>query len=319
MARTVHPERAKRVEGPALLLAALALLSSCVGPTDNASQVRDLRVLAVQFDPPELMAPACSSEALAQIAFVRPVKMKTLIADPKGEGREIAYTITACANVNDRTCDNENDFVELAAGTTQPGVMEHTFVLAANLLPDNVPLLAEVVSQDTYRGLGGVRLPVVVKLSAGEEVIYAQKLMVFSCRFFAGQKANVNPVLPGVLLDGQEWPDGSVRTLSGTAPFVLEPMEFADREEDYIVPSFGLEPVALREAWKIAWHATLGGFSSTETGGIDFAGEAERHRNEWSPGTSGVVSDEQDVTFTFVVRDGRGGISWLTRTARWVP
>lgn len=307
-----------RALGVAAVLAAV-LSSGCVGPTDDPSQVHDLRVLAASFEPPELMASSCTSDALAQIAFVRPVKLKTLIADPAGEGREIAYTITACANVNDRKCENENDFIELAAGTTQAGVLEHSFVLAANLLPDNVPLLQETVIQDTYKGLGGVRVPVVVKLSAGEELIYAQKLMVYSCRFFADQKPNVNPVLPGVLLDGQEWPEGAVRTLSGTAPFVLESIDFSDREEDYVVPSFGLEPVYLREAWKVAWHATLGRFSSSETGGIDFAGEGERHRNEWSPGPSGVVTDEKDVTFTFVVRDGRGGISWLTRTARWVP
>lgn len=304
-----------------LALAAAALFAAaCVGPTDSPSQVHDLRVLGVQMSPSELMASSCGSDALAAAAFVRPVRMQTLIADPKGEGREIAYTVTACANVNDRKCENEDDFKLLAEGTTGPGVLEHVFFFAAQLLPDGTPLLAETVSQDTYKGLGGVRVPVVVKLSAGEETIFAQKLMVFSCRFFQDQKPNEQPVLPGILLDGQEWPEGAVRTLSGSAPFIMEAMDFTDREEDYVVPSFSLEPVYLHEAWKVAWHATVGDFSSSQTGGVDFAGEDERHRSQWTPSQEVLLAGvETDVTFTFVVRDGRGGLSWLIRQGRWMP
>ena len=51
-----------------LLLVIGALLVSCVPPQDDPSQVIDLRVLGVQFEPPELMAGDCrallASEAL---------------------------------------------------------------------------------------------------------------------------------------------------------------------------------------------------------------------------------------------------------------
>jgi hypothetical protein len=314
----------------ALLIAALAL-SACVGPTDDPSQVHDMRVLAAQTDPPELMAPSCT-DATAQFAFLRPVALRWLIADPKGEGRDITYSLTACANINDRKCENENDFIELESGTTKAGTLEQTIRLVGEvetgpegpkfkplLLPDDVPLLQETILQDTYKGLGGIRVPLVLKLSAGEEVIYAQKLMVFSCRFFADQKPNVNPVLPGMTLDGQEWEESKVRTLAGNAPFVLLPLDFSDREEPYVVPSFSLEPIALQEAWKVSWHATVGKFSTSETGGVDFSGEGEKHRNEWAPRLEDFAGGEQDVTFTFVARDGRGGISWIQRQGHWIP
>lgn len=327
--RKVRGQRSEvgALRGAALLGAVLA--SACVGPTDDPSQVHDLRVLAAQAEPPELQATSCSNDPIAQIPFLRPVKVSWLIADPAGEGRELTYTVTACANVNDRKCENENDFIELAAGTTQAGVLEHSFFLVGEfkqgefrplLLPDEVPLLQETISQDTYKGLGGVRIPLVLRIQGGDEIIYAQKLMVLSCKFFADQKPNTNPAFAGFTLDGQEWGENTVRTLSGDAPFVVEPIDFADREEPYIVPSFSLEPVYLQEAWKVAWHATAGQFSSSETGGVDFAGEGERHRNEWAlraeEKDEGI---ERDITFTFVARDGRGGISWAERKAKWVP
>jgi hypothetical protein len=307
-----------------LLLPVLFLLVRCVGPTDDSTQVHDLRVLAATFDPPEIMSPDCTNQQITTFFFLQPIKMKFLIADPKGDGRDIDYTVSACANVNDHKCEDEGDFATLDAGTTQAGEFNFKATLATIILdPDGgspTPLLQETISQDLYKGLGGVRVPVNLHLTAGDEQVYAQKLMVYSCKFFADQKANVNPVLPGMNLDGQPWDEGVTRTLSGNAPFVMEPPDFSDREEDYIVPSFSLDPINLHEAWKISWHATLGKFSSTETGGVDFSGEGEKHRNEWAPRTEDVIAgQEQDVTFTFVARDGRGGIGWIQRTAHWIP
>jgi hypothetical protein len=286
--RTGAPTPFTRSLSKGSLLLLVAAFTSCVGPTDDPSQVHDLRVLAADAEPPELMDTSCSSDPAAQLGFLRPVRVRWLIADPNGQGREITYSVTACANVNDRKCENENDFIELAKGTTQPGTLEHSFNFVGEfkdgefkplLLPDEVSLLQETISQDTFKGLGGVRIPLVLKASAGEELIYAQKLMVFSCRFFPDQKPNVNPALPDFLLDGQVWDEATVRTLSGDAPFVIEPADFLASEEDYIVPSFGLEPIYLREAWKFSWHATVGRFAQSQTGGVDLGGEAERHRN----------------------------------------
>jgi hypothetical protein len=61
----------------------------------------------------------------------------------------------------------------------------------------------------------------------------------------------------------------------------------------------------------------MGVMSSYETGGTDFSGGVGGQDNTWKPDPT--ATTEQDVTFTFVVRDGRGGESWLTRTAHWTP
>ncbi len=324
----------------ALAVVSLAL-AACVGPQDDPSTVKDLRVLGMRFDPPEVMIRGCDPslfgallsgggdggvpqldpQVLQRLALgaAVPLDFTTLIADPAGAGRELRYSVRVCANVSDRTCTNEGDWSELQAGSTRAGELTVRTVLGTHLFADGTPLLLEVINQDTYKGLGGIRVPVVVHLTAldtGEE-IYAQKLMVFQCRFFPGMRQNVQPALPGVTLEGESWAEGEVRPLSGRGPFKVEPLDFAALQEPYVVPSLSFKPVSLEERWKLARYATLGTFGPWETGGFDLTGQTERHNATWSPDPS--VTEPRDVDFWFVVRDGRGGQSWLNRQARWTP
>ncbi|HYX90905.1 MAG TPA: hypothetical protein VE782_05050, partial [Myxococcaceae bacterium] len=94
------------------------------------------------------------------------------------------------------------------------------------------------------------------------------------------------------------------------------PEPFDELQERYVVPNFQLQPVDLVESWKIAWYADYGRFTPQETGGTDFGGTSSRHYVEWSPPEAAV---ERDVRFWMVVRDGRGGSSWLIRTAHYRP
>lgn len=341
----------KRALATLFVLAAAA--SACLPEQDDPTTVKDLRVLGITFDPPEIMFPCDPAllRALAggvtdggalvidpalqqQLALFagRNLKMKTLIADPRGGGRELSYRVLACANTGDRECDNEGDFVELKDESVSPpvpakGKTDGGSELALTVKPglqflddgNATPLLFEVVSQDTFKGLGGIRVPVVVEVKSpdGAEHVFAQKLMVYSCQFFRGQKANVTPVLPGILFKGEPWPEDEVKQVSGTEAIELEPIDFSSLEEPYVLPSIQLQPVSLTEAWKVTWMTTSGTMSPYETGGFDFAGESGRHKASWTPDRS--ATTPQDVTFYFVVRDGRGGQSWLTRRAHWTP
>lgn len=304
---------------PALL--ALSLCAACVGPEDTPSNVKDLRVLGIRMDPPELFADACptgpSDIAVLGATLARPVRFTALIPDPAGDGRELDYTLWACASQSDDTCRQER--VELARGVTRGGELVINLFPGpgAAQLPDRTFLAQRVLELDTYRGLGGLRMPLVlwVRGSNGEQ-IYAQKLLVYGCPFFPEMKANVQPELPGVLLQGEPWEAGVPRTLSGPGPFRVEAPDLSALQEPYIVPSFELSPVSLQEAWKLAWHASLGSFSPNQTGGADFGGGEGRHRTEWRPPRE---AQAQEVRFWVVARDGRGGLSWVTRTVNYTP
>lgn len=311
-----------------LLLGFLATMAACVGPTDDPSMVLDLRVLAMSFEPPELMAPSCKQDFAALAALSTPIHFRALVADPAGEGRPISYQLRACTSPSDRGCERQGVSLVLFEGTLTPGELALTVPDPSSTDPDNAPLplrklpgnhprlLEQVLVEDPYKGLGGGRIPVVLDVSAGEERVVAMKLMVYSCPVVEGMAANHTPELPGVTFEDEPWALSPPRKVSGKGPFHIHADDFSDRQEAYVLPSFTLEPVALVESWKLSWHANLGRVAPPQTGGTDLSGQTETHRVEWSPPED---ATEQDVTFQVVVRDGRGGESWLTRQVHYTP
>lgn len=306
-----------------LLLGLLLGCSACVGPEDTPGQVVDLRVLGISIEPPELLTTALNpatqeidmERAIAELSV--PLEIRALLADPKGEGREISWVLSACAWPGDRRCAEEANRVALASGKTQPGELVVTARPGVAVAEDGVPLLQKVFEQDLYRGLGGLRMPLVLRVSAGEELIHAQKLMVFTVPLVAGMEANVNPVLPGLIRDDQAWPAGELPTLTGEGPFRLTPEDFSALEERYVVPTFELEPLPLEESWQLSWHVDYGRLSPEETGGTNLAGVEGRHRVEWTPPAR--ERERRNVNLWVVARDGRGGTTWLTRTFVYEP
>lgn len=298
-----------------LLLALCAV--ACVDPEDTPSRVHDFRVLGLAVEPPELMAPACDTSPETEAALTAPVTFRALLVDPAGAGRAIDYTLWACADVKDETCADATQRVLLAQGSTQEGEMSFPLRPGDARLEDGTPLLERVRQKDPYQGLGGLRMPLMVHATTGGEQVYAQKLMVFSCPLVPGMKANQNPVLPGLNLDGAPWTAETVPEPRGLGPFVVTLDDLTDRQEAYVVPGLRQEAVHLTEAWKVSWHASFGKFNVEETGGANPGGEAGRHRTEWEPPKEG--GEAREVLFWAVVRDGRGGQSWVSRRARWAP
>lgn len=314
---------------PALApLFAAVLLTGCLGQQDDPTLVHDLRVLGVQLEAPELMAPTCqldpSTGAAALRIFSSEVRYTALLADPAGAGRAVHYELFGCASTTDRDCTTPDEKVGLAEGdvSADPAVgwTELTLRLRpalATLADKKTLLLQKVYDEDQYKGLGGLRMPLVLHLKAGDEEIWAQKLMVFNCAFFPESKQNVNPALPGVTLKGDPWNEGDLPQVTrADGPFKVAAMDFSALEEDYVVPAFDLSEVSLHESWRINWYATMGTFSPGATGGTDVGGEESKPFTEWKPSSK---AGEQDVQFWMVVRDGRGGMSWLTRRLHYKP
>jgi hypothetical protein len=322
-----------------LLSCCLLALGACLSGQDDPTTVKDLRVLGLSFEPPELMLEGCNAQlllGLAQptdgglptvdpallaklfVAAAQPLAFRALIADPAGAGRPLEYTVRACASSGDRTCNQPGEVVELARGSTTGGELSLSVLPAAQLLADGTPLLLRALELDGYKGLGGIRLPLVLELiSDTGEHVFAQKLMVYSCQLLPQRKANLTPRLPGLTWRGERWPEDEVKEHAGQAGVAIEPEDFTALEESYVEPSLALEPVELEESWKLNWMTTSGTFGAYGTGGTDFSGETGRHQNTWRPDPT--ATEPREVSLSFVVRDGRGGESWLTRRVRWTP
>lgn len=311
---------------PLRLTTLLALaLCACAPDMDEPTLVHDLRVLGISTEAPELLLPSCEASPEVLAALDTELQYRALIVDPKGGGRELAYQLFACADAEDLGCADAAQRVLLAEGHTRAGELTLAIRPGMRFLPDGTALLERVRTLDAYGGLGGVRLPLVLHLSAGEERIHAQKLLVYSCPRVEGMTANRNPQLPGLLLEGVPWPQtegaqgATLPELRGPGPFELRAEDFHALEEPYVVANLELEPVPLTESWTLAWHASLGELNLAQTGGTGEGGQASRNRVEWKPFDDGGSAQAQVVTFWVVVRDGRGGQSWLSREARWFP
>jgi hypothetical protein len=302
--------------------------AACVGPMDNPSNVHDLRVLGVDLEPPEIMAPTCntSDPTVLLNAASAPVQYNALLADPDGGGRTIDYELYACANQADLTCSTVSETLQLAVGATAASNGVDT-VLTLELSPGPgslflpstdgglpTPLLEQVLNDDPYHGLGGVLLPLVLHVTAGTEEIYAQKLMVYSCPYFPDMTPQTTPHLPGLQANGVEWPPDVTGVSDAGLQITID--DVSKLEATYAVPDFNLQEVYLTESWLIDYYTTLGTFSPTETGGTDLGGQTTTNESQWSPPAD---ATEQDVTFWFVVRNGRGGLSWTERLLHYSP
>ncbi|QSQ20472.1 hypothetical protein JY651_35265 [Pyxidicoccus parkwayensis] len=298
-------------------LVLLCAAAACVDPEDKPSMVHDFRVLGIATGPSELMASSCDQTPAVQDELAVEVTYRALLVDPAGNGRPISYELWACADTDDETCATAADRAKLAEGTTTAGDLVLTIRPGAARVAGDRLLLERVLEEDPYKGLGGIRMPLVLHVKAGDEEVYAQKLMVFWCPIVEGMTVNTLPVIPGLRLDDAVWEEGALPEMTGKGPFVVTSEDVSAMEETYVVPGLRLDAVTLKEAWEISWHATMGEFSPQVTGGADFGGQQGRHRTEWEPPEEGAV--EQDVTFWAVVRDGRGGSSWVSRRAHWKP
>lgn len=307
-----------------------ALAMVACTPIRDPSLITDLRVIGVKVEPPEILLPGCTKEVAAALiadagspatlnlllgsglaqAALQNVELSAFIADFGGEGRLLNYTLRVCANQGDIACADAGSAAVLAQGVTPGGVLTLSVLPAAKLTPDGNSILLQALLEDTYRGLGGVRLPLSLELTAPNDGghIYAQKLMVYSCKLFDNQRANVNPVLPGLLLDGHPWSvDGGTVTRGDVT---VGPMDFRDLQETYLVADFNLQPISLTENWQLTYLNSFTAFDRYQVGGGQAHGDPAQLTSVMK--LNGLPS--APVYVMVVVRDGRGGENWLVRT-----
>ena len=146
-----------------------------------------------------------------------------------------------------------------------------------------------------------------------------------------GADPNHNPTADrGITLDGQPWPAldpgaepclvGPLLT-AGTKDHLVDLVTAGGDRESYTT-TFGDPPVstASREALQLSPFATAGKFKSTFAFvDADDPADAPVAEVKWDAPEAKDVSGATPVTFTFVVRDDRGGTDWTTRAACVTP
>lgn len=316
----------------ALCVSALGLLclSACTGPKDDPTNVHDLRILAMRSEPPEVTIGACPQidpnadqaaiqAALAQLAgqfaaTAPTYQLTALVADPQGAGRTLEYDWIACPDTPDGAdviCTDQPSYVVVGGTQAPAGTPSMTFA-------PTIDFVSAAAQMYSALALFGIRFMVTlqVKTLDGSEVITGGKRITLSCQLVPGQTTATNPAFTTISLDGQTWDAGSDPTLAASQVHTVAPADPTPFEQQYVVPLYTGGSEQLTEAWMYTYMATAGGFDSLDRGGVALTGQTEPINDTW---TAHSTDPEQDVTFYFILRNGRGGETWTTRQGHLSP
>jgi hypothetical protein len=287
------------MRAPALALFCAACTPSFASPSD----VFDLRVLAVQAEPPE---------AQYDSATVQDVHIRVLAVDPLSDGFA-TMTATLCAPTDSRRCETAlGPQYSLGAVRRQGGTEFHADVPGFLIKP--VKDFAE--SDDRLKGLGGIRVMFAFSVSDGPgplETVAGEKILLYSK---AGGTPNHNPLLTGVRLtddaqDAGTLDAGQTLKLTRGVQRGLRPILAPGAREEYDVTDLRGNQVHLTEQPRYSFFTTPG---------------AELDRDGADEPLDGVAPPDGLVriqanqacapaavcTLWIVVRDGRGGESWIS-------
>lgn len=327
-----------------LLLVAL-FASACGFRFERSSEVLDRRVLDIVADPPEIVGGA---------ALPPSVRVSALVVDPGGVSVPVKFEWRTCLPseldggssalplpVADRITGrcSEDDAATLLASGEGP----------LDQLSIDVPVPREIGGILAAAAQQGVAIPIWVlaqlRIDSPQGPLYAYKRIVLSAPIPATRVANRNPVLSAVLFDGKVWnPDVpieipwngcpeservSVAAASGEVSLVcehrLDPVFDADTEaEHYVEQALQFtkdtprETIALREILQFTWFLDAGTVSRQVTSmPLEFEpAEYDPLSTKWQE--PAVIPESRVANVWVVVRDGRGGSSWVQRQVRFL-
>src|SRR5690348_14692149 len=164
-------------------LAAAAAAAACTPDFQATSDVNDLRVLAVQAEPPEAQYDATSAD---------PVHIRILAVDPPSEGAFGLMRWQICAPTDSRRCD-QPIIPEAQGSQSRQGGREFSADIA---IPAG--LVQDFVGNDKLGGFLGTffaQFSFLVDDGDPHGPVYADKSLVYSRR---GPPPNHNPLMTGV-------------------------------------------------------------------------------------------------------------------------
>ena len=339
-------------------VATVATVGTGCASFDDPSTVKDLRVLAVAAEPSEIILNITSATDPTSV-IIPPIALTPLIVDPRGGGRPVEVTVSACANdpgaqpppnnggdpgypsggarttIGSALCDGAPTATSIAAGVdlgTNPSI-------TAQLDPT---WIASAFARDRFIGPDGavhggfdLGMPVVFQVTAvaGSDTVKTVKRAIFWAQpVTADQIPNVTPTIASVRVydrrdetTAEPVPDAVQPLVDGTAALVprtglwvdpapadAEPYVTAvlDRITGQVIPH-----AVAKETLTYSFYATAGTFSPFETSsepplGVIAPGRVHIESKYHPPPAAETPAD---MTIWIVVRDERGGASWVTR------
>jgi hypothetical protein len=346
-------------------LAILFALAAACQELDHPSLVKDLRLLAVTVEPPELILDP-------DAPLVPEVEVTPLLADPRGDGRPLTFTARACGNDplapsapgagSEGAANYPAGGARSTVGSARcppDGPTSWTLVSENDARPAGTSLrvaftgtqLAAAFAADVFPGHLGqphggfdLGLPIALQITgwAGDETaVGIKRVIVWAAPIRADQRPNRNPQVQQV----RTFPDrdphtlepsgpidtlaaGEPRPLPADQPLWLEPLgaeaePYLTRTIDRLTDQTQVREVDA-ETLDYAFYATAGRFDPARTTSeLPFGarpGDRLHLESKYQPPAPADLPldpasgrRQQEVTIWIVVRDERGGSSFLER------
>ena len=266
-------------------------LAACSDDLDPSSWVNELRLLAVQADSPF----ALSGQT---------VELDALAFDPAG--RVLSWGWGTCFDANSTVatdCLHTLSFESLNIATNAP---THSLLVPAT----DAPYLgvAVVVCPGTIGRGTTAGVPVTCTDPSGR-VLSISEFEVGVKRLYLREPAlNHNPSISELSWDGVPWPEGELKTSACKTSKAGACDEFVEHKLSVLAPgaseaSVDRDQQPIQESAVVQYYATGGEFED-DVRLFDTAENTWQARRE----DAGRL-----ITLWFVVRDDRGGVSWITR------
>lgn len=275
--------------------ASLLLLAStaCSPDFEKFWQVTDLRVLAIQAYPPEVLF-------LSPPRTFSAVRITALVADPTAPDATVDWELWACTP-EEISCEEAAVKEQVARGSSTQDIITTDFVLSQQLYK-------AALNEDPFKGFGGLPIVLELRVKRGEHTDKAIKHVVYGFALPLGKFANNNPTISEVLVDDKTMPD-RWKVKAGEEVTLLPKTPTWDKEF-YRVLTFTGQSRDLEEYLSYSYFTTSGELSSASTGGKPMPFVTDQKVEDistiWIP-ERGVTS----ATIWVVVRDDRGGAGWI--------
>jgi hypothetical protein len=305
------------------LLLIIGASTACAPDFDSPSKVTDLRVLAIQMNPPEFIYPSdlvgLPTEEAFQMMNSSPVSIaRILVANPLDPDALLEYRVEGCLLGNDFYCADSPTPTLYGDGASQPGILEvSTYFTSTHI--------EAIFDAAPASGFFGAAAWVTGEVWSPDESVTFLKSQLFSPNYGGVRTVNENPSLDDVLLGEKDeelpivvQPDGYWETLT-SEEYRLLPVIPKDDHQSYVVMTFSLEHKEITEEMTVRFFGTCGDFQDeSKTEVLDILFETKEDIPEKSLATTWTAPKEpiNDCTLWFVVTDGRGGVGWWTQKVR---
>jgi len=271
-------------------------LTACTPSFQSASEVLDLRVLAVQAEPPE---------AQFDETGVDDVHVRVLAVDPARPGGFALMKWELCAPTDSHRCDNGPLF-GYAGSQSRQGTNE----FPATTISVPLQLVQAALAGVKLGDLGGIRVQFSFSVDDGDPngPAYASKDLLYSPR---GTPPNHNPLMTGIHLtlagaDAGTVTPGQSMCLPLGVQIGLRPLLAPDARETYTTTDLQGRKVTLTEDPEYSFFSTPGADLDRDSALEPADGVAP------PDGIARIRANSGSGTFYIVIRDGRGGESWLS-------